>query len=62
MPQLQEGPPEGLDRSETVWVTCGSGYRAFVASSFLEAAGLRLVVVTPEGVPDVAERLSRLTA
>ena len=62
VPHLKEGLPEGLDRSETVWVTCGSGYRAFVASSFLEAAGLRLVVVTPEGVPDVAERLSRLTA
>lgn len=62
VPQLKEDLPDGLDRSEAVWVTCGSGYRAFAASAFLEAAGLRLVVVTPGGVPDVAERLSRLTA
>ncbi len=62
VPQLKEGLPDGLDRSDSVWVTCGSGYRAFVASAFLEAAGMRPVVVTPGGVPDVAERLSRLTA
>jgi len=62
VPQLKEGLPDGLDRSEAVWVICGSGYRAFAASAFLEAAGLRVVVVTPGGVPDVAERLSGLTA
>ena len=62
VPDLKDGLPEGLDRSREVWVTCGSGYRAFVASAFLEAAGLRVVVVTPGGIPDVAERLSRLTA
>ena len=62
VPQLREGLPDRLDRSEAVWVACGSGYRAFVASAFLEAAGLRVVVVTPGGVPDVLERLSRLTA
>lgn len=62
VPDLRDGLPVGLDRSREVWVTCGSGYRAFVACAFLEAAGLRVVVVTPGGVPDVAERLSRLTA
>ena len=62
VPYLKDGAPEGLDRSRAVWATCGSGYRAFVASAFLEAAGLRVVVVTPGGVSDVAERLSRLTA
>ena len=62
VPQLRAGLPDRLDRSEAVWVACGSGYRAFVASAFLEAAGLRVVVVTPGGVPDVLERLSRLTA
>ena len=62
VPDLKDGLPEGLDRSREVWVTCGSGYRAFVASAFLEAAGLRVVVVTPGGVPDVLERLSRKTA
>ena len=62
VPQLKEGLPDGLDRSEAVWAICGSGYRAFAASALLEAAGLRVVVVTPGGVPDVAERLSRLTA
>ena len=62
VPQLKEGLPDGLDRSEAVWVICGSGYRAFVASTFLEAAGLRPVVVTPGGVSDVAEQLARLTA
>ena len=62
VPHLKDGLPEGLDRSREVWVTCGSGYRAFAAGAFLEAAGLRLVVVTPGGVPDVLERLSRRTA
>ncbi|MDE0138761.1 MAG: MBL fold metallo-hydrolase [bacterium] len=62
LPHLKDGLPEGLDRSREVWVTCGSGYRAFAAGAFLEAAGLRVVVVTPGGVPDVLERLSRKTA
>ena len=62
VPHVRDGLPEGLDRSKEVWVICGSGYRAFAASALLEAAGLRVVVVTPGGVPDVAERLSRLTA
>ena len=62
VPQLEDGLPEGLDRSRDVWVACGSGYRAFAASAALEAAGLRLVVVTPDGVPEVRERLSALTA
>ena len=62
VPHLKDGVPEGLDRSADVWVTCGSGYRAFAAAAFLEAAGLRLIVVTPGGVPDVLERLSLLTA
>ena len=50
------------DWSTPVWVACGSGYRAFAASAFLEAAGLQLIVVTPGGIPDVLERLSQLTA
>ena len=61
-PHLKDGLPGGLDRSEELWVTCGSGYRAFAASAFLEAAGLRIVVVTPGGVPDVLEKLSRVEA
>ena len=61
VPHLRYGLPEGLDLSADVWVTCGSGYRAFAASAVLEAAGLRLVAVTPGGVPDVLERLSELT-
>ena len=61
-PYLKDGLPRGLDRSRDLWVTCGSGYRAFVGSAFLEAEGLRQVVVTPGGVPDVLERLSRLTS
>ena len=56
VPDLVDGLPEGLDRSEDVWVACGSGYRAFAASAALEAAGLRFIVVTPGGVPDVLER------
>ena len=59
VPHLKAGLPEGLDRSRRLWVTCGSGYRAFVGSAYLEAEGLQLVVVTPNGVPEVLERLSR---
>ena len=62
LPHLKNGLPEGLDRSRDVWVTCGSGYRAFAAGASLERAGLRVIVVTPGGVPDVLERLSRQTA
>ena len=62
VPHLKAGLPEGLDRSRRLWVTCGSGYRAFVGSAYLEAEGLQLVVVTPNGVPEVLERLSRQTA
>jgi len=61
LPHRKDGLPEGLDRSREVWVTCGSGYRAFAAGIFLEAAGLRVIVVTPGGVPDVLERLSGKT-
>ena len=59
VPHRKAGLPEGLDRSRRLWVTCGSGYRAFVGSAYLEAEGLQLVVVTPNGVPEVLERLSR---
>ena len=62
LPHLKDGLPEGLDRSREVWVTCGSGYRALAAGAFLEAAGVGVVVVTPGGVPDVLERLSRKTS
>ena len=62
VPHLKDGLPEALDRSREVWVSCGSGYRAFVSSAFLEAAGMQLIAVTPGGVPDVLERLSRTTA
>ena len=62
VPDLKDGLPEGVDWSRPLWVTCGSGYRAFAASAFLESAGLRFVVVTPGGVPDVLEQLSLQTA
>ena len=61
-PYLKDNLPAGLDSSREVWVTCGSGYRAFVGSAYLEAAGLRIVVVTPGGVPDVLEKLSGVEA
>ena len=61
-PTSRTGLPAGLDSSREVWVTCGSGYRAFVGSAYLEAAGLRIVVVTPGGVPDVLGKLSRVEA
>lgn len=62
VPDLKDGLPDRLDHSRDLWVACGSGYRAMAAARFLEAEGLRPVVVTPGGVPDVLDRLSRLAA
>ena len=55
-PHLMDGVPEGLDRGEDVWVVCATGFRALAASTFLERAGYRPVVVGEGGVADVLHR------
>ena len=58
-PDLRHGLPDELDRSQDVWVVCASGFRSLAATVFLEAAGLRPVVVITGGVPDVLYHLHR---
>ncbi len=55
-PDLAAGLPPGLDIDRDVWVTCASGFRALAASTYLERAGFRPVVVTEGGVPDILHR------
>ena len=58
-PDLRHGLPDELDRSRDVWVVCASGYRSLAATVFLEAEGIRPIVVITGGVPEVLHHLAR---
>lgn len=53
VPNLLDGLPDGLDRSEPVWVVCRTGNRASIAAGLLERYDLDIVVVSKGGVPDI---------
>jgi rhodanese-related sulfurtransferase len=55
-PDLKNGVPLELDADRDVWVVCATGFRAVAASTYLEQAGFRPVVVTKGGVPDILHR------
>jgi rhodanese-related sulfurtransferase len=55
-PDLKNGVPDGLDADRDVWVVCATGFRALAASTYLEQAGYRPIVVTEGGVPDILHR------
>jgi glyoxylase-like metal-dependent hydrolase (beta-lactamase superfamily II)/rhodanese-related sulfurtransferase len=48
-----------FDRARTVTVICASGYRSAMASSMLDAGGIRVRLVAPGGVPKVRSLLGR---
>ena len=53
---VADGVPADLQGE--VWVACGSGYRATAVARWLEEAGLDLVILTEDGVPEVLEALA----
>ena len=55
-PDLRDGIPAELDASRDVWIVCATGFRAMAASTYLESAGFRPVVVAKGGVPDILHR------
>jgi glyoxylase-like metal-dependent hydrolase (beta-lactamase superfamily II)/rhodanese-related sulfurtransferase len=57
VPDLVDGPPPGLDRSEPVWLACASGYRAMIAAGLLARAGFQPVTLVCGGIPDLLERV-----
>jgi hydroxyacylglutathione hydrolase len=59
LPDLAEGPPDGLDPRRPVWVLCGSGYRSTIAAGFLEAEGFEPIVLDDAGTPEVLAALDR---
>ncbi len=58
VPDLRDGIPESLDPQHPVWVICGGGYRSEMAVLYLEAEGIRPIVVTGGGVEDVLAALA----
>lgn len=58
-PDIASGSTEDIDDEEPVWVACGSGYRATIAASYLEAEGHTPMVLANRGVGDVLEQLSK---
>ncbi len=57
LPDLKGGLPEGVDRDRELWVVCGTGYRATAAVAFVEAEGVRPVVVNRGGVGEALAAL-----
>lgn len=57
LPDLAADPLAEVSPATPVWVACVTGHRATVAASILEKAGLRPVVLTGAGIPDLLERL-----
>ena len=59
LPDLfRDGVPAGLDGDRPVLVACGSGRKASIAASLLVRHGLRPVVLTGAGVPEVVAALT----
>ncbi|MGB7860928.1 MAG: rhodanese-like domain-containing protein [Acidimicrobiia bacterium] len=59
VPDIVTDVPADLDKDQPVWVACGTGYRANLAASLLEARGYRPIVLTNAGVTDVLSNLSK---
>lgn len=55
-PHLRDGLPPDLDPSEDLWVVCATGFRALAATAYLEAEGIRPIVVTSGGVADILHK------
>ncbi len=62
VPDLERGVPAELDPARPVLVGCGSGRRAAVAATMLARHGLRSVVLSGAGIPDVVERRAKAAA
>lgn len=54
-----ETPPE-LDPTQTVWLVCGTGYRATIAASILQSRGFDLKVLAESGATEVLAHASKL--
>lgn len=57
LPDLVDGVPPELEPSAPVWVACGSGYRAVIATGLLERHGYRPVLLTG-GIPELLAYLA----
>jgi hydroxyacylglutathione hydrolase len=57
-PDVVDQTPDGLDPNRPVWIYCGTGYRASIAASTLEARGYEPVVLADAGVTELLQTLS----
>ena len=57
-PDVVDQTPDGLDPNRPVWIYCGSGFRASIAASTLEARGYEPVVLADAGVTELLQTLS----
>ena len=55
-PWLAAGRMSELPRDGAVWAVCASGFRASIAASLLDAAGVPVKLVARGGVPDALAR------
>jgi glyoxylase-like metal-dependent hydrolase (beta-lactamase superfamily II)/rhodanese-related sulfurtransferase len=59
VPDVARQIPAELDRDRTVWLVCGTGYRATIAASLLQRVGFDLRVLAEGGATDVIEAASK---
>ena len=53
VPDLVDGAPAAINRSEPVWVVCASGFRASIAASLLQRLGYEPVVLADGGIANL---------
>ena len=53
VPDLVDGPPDGLDPARPTWVVCGNGFRSGIAAGLIARHGHRPVVVDESGAAEV---------
>jgi glyoxylase-like metal-dependent hydrolase (beta-lactamase superfamily II)/rhodanese-related sulfurtransferase len=58
LPEVAEDTPPGLDRSEPVWIACGSGLRANIAAGILQSRGFEPVILADGGATNVLSQTS----
>ncbi len=59
VPDLVDGMPPGIAADRPVWLVCGTGYRATIAASMVQARGYEPVVLAEEGATEVLAAASK---
>jgi rhodanese-related sulfurtransferase len=59
LPDLARGTPPEISGDEPIWLLCGTGYRASIAASILQARGYEPVVLAEGGATQVLAEASK---